>query len=66
MIWVQFGRQLDRSDNRDYRSLSYDHTQLWQKNTYGIIDPFLPQNQALLTIIEWVDAGIQYSNTLDP
>jgi hypothetical protein len=65
LLWVMFGRQLNRTDNQDYRSMSYDHTQLWQKNSYGIIDPFLPQNRGLLTLIEWVDAGIQYSNTIE-
>jgi hypothetical protein len=64
LIWVQIGKQLNRSDNRDYSNLSYDHTQLWAKNAYGIIDPFLLQNKGLLTLIEWVDAGTQYSNTV--
>jgi hypothetical protein len=65
LLWVQFGRQLDRTDNQDYRNLSYDHTQLWQKDAYGRIDPFLPANRNLLTLIEWVDMGIQYSNTTE-
>jgi hypothetical protein len=65
LLWVLFGKQLNRTDNWDYRNLTYDHTQMWQRNTHGIIDPFLPTNKGLLTLIEWVDAGIQYSNTID-
>jgi hypothetical protein len=65
LVWVLFGRQLNRTDNQDYRPLSYDHTQIWQKNSFGVIDPFLQGNRGLLTIIEWVDAGTQYSNTIE-
>lgn len=64
LIWVQFGKQLDRTDDRDFSPLSYDHTQIWQKDQYNKIDPFLPANKGLLTLIEWVDAGTQYSNTI--
>lgn len=64
LIWVMFGKQLNDPTNRDYRALSYDHTQLWQKDQYNRIDPFLPANRDLLTMIEWIDAGTQYSNTI--
>jgi hypothetical protein len=63
LLWVQYGRQLDNASNSEYRPLSYDHTQLWTKDAWGRIDPFLPPNRDLLTLIEWVDAGTQYSNT---
>ncbi|MCB9057440.1 MAG: hypothetical protein H6627_02680 [Calditrichae bacterium] len=63
LIWVMFNRQLNDDDNQQFRNLSYNHTQLWQKNN-GYIDPFLPANRDLLTLIEWIDMGTQYSNTV--
>jgi hypothetical protein len=64
LMWVMYGRQLNNSNNTEYRPLSYDHTQLWARDQYNRIDPFLPQNQDLLKLIEWMDAGAQYSNTI--
>lgn len=64
LMWVMFGKQLDDSSNRDYRTLTYDHTQIWTRDQFGRINPFLPQNRDLLTMIEWIDAGTQYSNTI--
>jgi len=64
LLWVQYGRQLNRTDNRDYRTLSYDHTQIWAKDQFNHIDPFLSQNRELLMMIEWADMGVQYSNTV--
>jgi hypothetical protein len=61
-----YGRQLNNSSNSEYRPLSYDHTQLWASDQYNRIDPFLQANRDLLTIIEWADAGRQYSNTVSP
>ncbi len=66
LMWVLYHRQLDEEDNEDYRPVNYDHTQLWARNADGLIDPFLPANRDLLTLIEWIDAGIQYSNTIEP
>lgn len=63
LMWVMFGRQLNDESNEDYRQLSYDHTQLWDKDANGLIAPFLPGNADLLMMIEWIDAGTQYSNT---
>ena len=65
LLWVMYNRQLNDDSNEDYRPLGYDHTQLWEKDQNGLIGPFLPGNRDLLTIIEWVDAGIQYSNSTD-
>ena len=64
LMWVMYGRQLNNSSNTDYRPLSYDHTQLWTRDQYNRIDPFLPANIDLLRMIEWMDAGTQYSNTI--
>ena len=64
LMWVMYGHQLNDANNTDYRPLSYDHTQIWAKDQYNHIDPFLPANRDLLTVIEWLDKGIQYSNTV--
>ena len=64
LMWVMYGHQLNDPNNTDYRPMSYDHTQIWAKDQYNRIDPFLPANRDLLTIIEWLDAGLQYSNTI--
>jgi len=64
LMWVMYGRQLNNSSNTEYRALSYDHTQLWARNQFNKIDPFLPANRDLLTMIEWLDAGAQYANTV--
>lgn len=66
LLWVMYGRQLNSSTGTEYRALSYDHTQLWSRDGNNLLDPFLPANRDLLTLIEWADAGIQYSNTVLP
>ena len=65
LAWVMFNRQLDDPDNEDYRPLSYDHRAIWSLDQYGRPDPFLSENRDLLSIIEWIDAGTQYSNNVD-
>ena len=66
LIWVMFNTQLNDQTNSSFRPLSFDHTTIWTKDQYNRVDPFLPANRDLLTIIEWVDMGIQYSNTVAP
>jgi hypothetical protein len=66
LMWVMYGRQLNDPNNAEYRALTYDHTQLWTKDQFGRIDPFLPANRDLLTLIEWLDAGAQFSNAVSP
>jgi hypothetical protein len=63
-MWVMYGRQLNNPNNTDYRQLSYDHAQLWAKDQFNRIDPFLQGNRDLLNMIEWLDAGAQFSNTV--
>ncbi len=65
LMWVLFNRQLDGDDD-EFRALSYDHSTLWQKDGFGRIDPFLAANSDLLVLIEWIDLGAQYSNTIQP
>ena len=64
LLWVLYNRQLNRTDNRDFRSVSYDHRDLWTREGNGFIDVFRPENHDLLSLIEWVDAGIQFTNTV--
>jgi hypothetical protein len=59
-----FGRQMDDPSNRSYRTLTHDHSQMWERDGNGRIDPFRPANRDLLTMIEWVDLGTQFSNTV--
>jgi hypothetical protein len=66
LMWIMYDRQLNNANNTDYRALSYDHSQLWTKDQYNRIDPFLPANRDLLTMIEWLDAGAQFSNAVSP
>jgi hypothetical protein len=43
---------------------SYDHTQIWSKDTAtGRIDVFAKENADLLTLVEWMDMGVQFVNT---
>ncbi len=65
LMWVLYNRQLDDDSNEDFRPMSYDHSQLWTRDSNGLIAPFLPENRDLLTLIEWIDAGIQFSNTVE-
>jgi hypothetical protein len=64
LMWVMYNHQLDDTDNSEFRSLAYDHTQLWTRDQYNVMNPFLPENRDLLTIIEWIDAGTQFSNSV--
>ncbi|KAA3614825.1 MAG: hypothetical protein D8M58_10235 [Calditrichaeota bacterium] len=63
LLWVLYNRQLNDDDNEDFSPSSYNHTELWTKSN-GLIDPFNPANKGLLKIIEWVDMGTQYSNSV--
>jgi hypothetical protein len=65
LMWGMYNYQLNNPNNEDFRPMSYDHSQLWTKNQHNRIDPFLPQNRDLLTLIEWIDAGTQYSNSTE-
>jgi hypothetical protein len=64
LIWVMFNAQLNNASGPDFRPLAYDHSAIWTKDQFNRIDPFLPANRDLLTLIEWLDMGAQYSNTV--
>lgn len=63
LIWALFNERLD-GDDSGYKSLSYDHRVLWEKDSTGAINPFLAGNEDLLKLIEWIDLGTQYANTV--
>lgn len=71
LIWKMFNRQLDTGQNIDFTpakdgsnsSSEHDHSQLWHKDSRGNIDVFHEKNRDLLTLIEWIDMGLQYSNS---
>jgi hypothetical protein len=65
LMWVLYNRQLDDPDNEQFRPIAYDHSVIWNRDAYGRINPFLPENRDLLTLIEWIDAGTQYSNCVE-
>jgi hypothetical protein len=62
LAWVLYNKQLAR-ENGLYRATSHDHSAEWKDST-GRIDPFAPGNRDLLTLIEWLDMGIQFSNSV--
>lgn len=64
LMWVMHNRQLNDASNAEFRPMSFDHSTLWAKDQFGRIDPFLPSNRDMLTLIEWMDMGTQYSNTV--
>jgi|GEM_PF-1256797 len=66
LAWVLFNRQLvfKKNDEKVFRIPSYDHSGLWEKDSSGFIDTFAPANEDLLTLIEWMDMGAQFSNSV--
>ena len=63
LMWVLYNRNL-QDDKATDLSPGYDHSALWTRDTDNVINPFLPENRDLLTLIEWIDGGSQYSNSL--
>jgi len=68
LAWVMFHRQLNAEKGNAteaFRIPSYDHRALWSKDsTTNFIDPFKAENRDLLTLIEWIDMGAQFSNSV--
>ena len=64
LAWVLFNKQLSRKTEKLFRTPSYDHTDIWQKDsTTGRLDIFKKENADLLTLVEWMDMGVQFMNT---
>ena len=62
LAWVLYNRQLARESGL-YRETSHDHSAMWKDST-GRINPFAPDNRDLLKLIEWMDMGVQFSNSV--
>lgn len=62
--WVLYHRQLGDEKEVLFRLPSFDHSTLWKKDSTGRLDPFDRENADLLTLIEWMDMGAQFSNTI--
>ena len=64
LAWVLFNRQLGRKTEKLFRTPSYDHSAIWQKDSAsGRINVFAKENKDLLTLVEWMDMGVQFMNT---
>lgn len=63
LMWVLYNKNLRTNKPLD-KTLTFDHSTLWARDSLGVINPFLPQNRDVLTLIEWIDAGAQYSNSV--
>ena len=62
LAWVMLNKQLANGSDL-FRKPSYDHSAMWQKDSTGHIDPFAKENSDLLALIEWMDMGIQFTNS---
>jgi hypothetical protein len=63
LAWVLFDKYLGRGSENLYRKGSHDHSAMWGDSS-GAVDPFATGNRDLLTLIEWMDMGIQFSNSV--
>jgi mono/diheme cytochrome c family protein len=64
LAWVMFNKQLGDRNETLFRAPSYDHSALWEKDAHGHINPFAAKNADLLRLIEWMDMGLQFSNSV--
>ena len=65
LAWVLFNRQLSRTNEKLFRTPGFDHTTLWEKDSAGgRIDLFSAGNADLRTLVEWMDMGVQFMNTV--
>jgi hypothetical protein len=65
LAWVLFNKQLANANQKLFRQPSFDHSTLWQKDsTGGRMDIFMKGNEDLRTLVEWMDMGVQFMNTV--
>jgi hypothetical protein len=64
LAWVLYHRQLSRTNENLFRKPQFDHSTLWDKDTTGHIDLFSAKNADLRTLVEWMDMGVQFMNTV--
>jgi hypothetical protein len=64
LAWVMFNKQLGGTKNQ-FKTPTYDHSEIWSKDsTSGKLDVFADGNKDLLTLIEWMDMGVQFMNSI--
>lgn len=63
LAWVLFNRQLGRKGENLFRTPSYDHSAMWEKDDAGRIGIFTKGNEDLRTLVEWMDMGVQFMNS---
>jgi hypothetical protein len=65
LAWVLFNKQLGRVNEKLFRASSYDHSAIWKKDSAsGSIDVFAKENVDLLTLVEWMDMGVPFMNSV--
>ncbi len=64
LAWVMLNKQLSQTNQKLFRTPAYDHTALWSKDSTGKVDPFAKANADLLSLIEWMDMGTQFTNSV--
>jgi hypothetical protein len=63
--WVLYNRQLSTQDGENlFRTSTFDHSTLWEKDEHGGIDLFAAENIDLRTLVEFMDMGAQFSNSV--
>ncbi len=62
LAWVLYNKQLSGKQDQ-FRASLYDHSAMWSKDSTGHINPFAKENGDLLTLIEWMDMGLQFTNS---
>jgi hypothetical protein len=62
-MWVLYNKKLnpDAPSEPLPKALSYDHSKIWNLDSANV---FAEENRELLRLIEWIDMGGQYSNTV--
>jgi hypothetical protein len=63
LAWVLFHKQMGGAKGQ-FRIPSYDHSAIWEKDSTGRPDVFAKVNADLLMLIEWMDMGVQFMNTV--
>jgi hypothetical protein len=64
LAWVMLNKQLGGNKNQ-FRQPSFDHSSIWAKDSAsGKLDVFAKENADLLTLIEWMDMGVQFMNSI--
>ncbi|MEO6096595.1 MAG: hypothetical protein ABIW76_13225, partial [Fibrobacteria bacterium] len=64
LAWVMLNKQLGGNKGQ-FKAPSYDHSGIWAKDSAsGTLNVFAKENADLLTLIEWMDMGVQFMNSI--